>query len=256
MAQSAVDPAAAHRASSGRFRAEPAAPTTRAVNLLLIVDDEPFRSSLLALATELGLDPRVEATASDAIRTYRSDWIPHLIVLDQLMPRSELYATIRANRAAFGVPVLAITGDAGPAEPLPEPGALLLGRHAAIAEIRRLARQPRSSNAVVAIGPLSIDRASWTASLHDMPLRLNPDEVSTLALLMEHEEAVVHRRTLVAALGGLLRDLDPRIIDVHVVRLMVALGIGSPVTIERSHDREGYRLRRAGRWAAAEARDG
>ena len=53
-----------------------------------------------------------------------------------------------------------------------------------------------------------------------------------------------HRRTLVSALGGLQRDLDPRIIDVHVVRLMVALGAGSPVTVERSHDREGYRLRR------------
>jgi DNA-binding response OmpR family regulator len=244
MAQSAVDPAAAYRASSGRVRAEPATPATRVVNLLLIVDDELFRSSLLALATELGLDTRVEVTAADAIRSYRSNWTPHLIVLDQLMPRSELYATVRANRAAFGVPVLAITGDIGSVEPLPEPGALLLGRHAAIAEIRRLARQPRSGNAVIAIGPLSIDRACWTASFHDVPLRLNPDEVSTLVLLMEHEGAVVHRRTLVSALGGLQRDLDPRIIDVHVVRLMVALGAGSPVTVERSHDREGYRLRR------------
>ena len=60
--------------------------------------------------------------------------------------------------------------------------------------------------------------------------------------MLNHGEAVA-RRTLIASIGGVLRDLDPRIIDVHVVRLMVKFGPTSQVRIDRTPDREGYLLR-------------
>lgn len=213
-------------------------------NLLMIADDEPFRNRLLELAAELELDVRSEATAVDAILAYRATWVPHAVVLDQLMPRSEYYAASRALRSAFGVPVLAVTGETLSSDLIPEPGVLLLSRSAALAELRRLARRIESDASRLTIGPLTLDLLTCTAALNGMPLRLAPDESSTLALLMQHEGSVVHRRTLVAAIGGIQRDLDPRIVDVHVVRLMVKLGSGTPVSIERSQDREGYILRR------------
>jgi DNA-binding response OmpR family regulator len=211
--------------------------------LLLIVDDEPFRNRLLDLVEELGLHARQETTAVDAILAYRANWTPHAIVIDQLMPRGEYYAALRALRSAIGVPVLAVTGETRSPDHLLEPGVLLLGREAALAEIRRLTHAVDSGESVLTIGSLTLDRARCIAALDGSPLRLSPDEATTLSMLMQHEGSVVHRRTLVAAVGGLQRDLDPRIIDVHVVRLMVKLGSGSPVLIEHSQDREGYILR-------------
>jgi DNA-binding response OmpR family regulator len=213
-------------------------------NLLIIVDDEPFRSRLLDLAGDLGIDVRSERAAVEAILAYRATWAPHAIVLDQLMPRSEYYAASRALRSAFGVPVLAVSSETLSTDHIPEPGVLLLSRTATLAEIRRLCTRTDGGACAHTIGPLVLDRMTGAATHNGMPLRLTPDEVSTLAILMEHEGSIVHRRTLVAAIGGIQRDLDPRIIDVHVVRLMVKLGTGAPVSILRSPDREGYVLRR------------
>jgi two-component system response regulator MtrA len=239
MAQSIVNSAGLACASDATSRRE----TDTDHRLLVIVDDEPFRNRLLALAEELGVQARQETAAIDAILAYRANWMPHAIVIDQLMPRSEYYAAIRALRSAFGVPVLAVTAESRSTDQMPEPGVLLLGREAAIAEIRRLTHNGASDGAVISIGSLSLDRTGHAATLRGIPLHLPPDEASTLALLMRHAGSVIHRRTLVSALGGLQRDLDPRIIDVHVVRLMVKLGSNAPVSIERSQDREGYILR-------------
>ena len=52
----------------------------------------------------------------------------------------------------------------------------------------------------------------------------------------------VSRRTLVAAVGGLGFDLDPRVVDIHVVRLMLAIGEDAGVRIMRTADRAGYVL--------------
>jgi two-component system response regulator BaeR len=242
MAQSLLNTAGHARASviAPRFRGESI--SGRHHKLLLIVDDEPFLNRLLALADELSVDVRQEMASVDAILAYRLNWTPQAIVIDQLMPRSEYYAAIRALRSAFGVPVLAITAEFRSADQMPEPCVLLLGREAAIAEIRRITRCVDGDQAVMSIGALTLDQVHYDATLNGARLRLSPDEATTLALLMQHVGSVVHRRTLVSALGGQQRDLDPRIIDVHVVRLMVKLGSGSPVTIERSQDREGYML--------------
>lgn len=212
--------------------------------LLLIVDDEPFRRQVDGLADELDLDTRSETAAVDAILTYRSTWVPDAIVLDQLMPRGEYYATARALRSAFGVPVLAISSDPHVRDLIPEPGVLLLSRSAALSEVRRLARYVENGAACLTIGPLHLDLTGGMVTLHGVSLRFNPDELTTLSLLMRHEGSVVHRRTLAAAIGGIHRDLDPRIVDVHVVRLMVQLGGERTVSIERSPDQEGYTLRR------------
>jgi DNA-binding response OmpR family regulator len=242
MAQSLLNTAGHARASviAPRFRGESI--SGRHHKLLLIVDDEPFLNRLLALADELSIDVRQEMASVDAILAYRANWIPQTVVIVQLMPRIEYYAALRALRSAFGVPVLAITAKFRSTDRMPEPGVLLLGREAAIAEIRRVTRCVDGDHAVMSIGTLTLDQVHRDATLNGARHHLSPDEATALALLMQHAGSVVHRHTLVSALGGLQRDLDPRIIDVHVIRLMVKLGSGSPVTIERSRDREGYVL--------------
>jgi DNA-binding response OmpR family regulator len=60
--------------------------------------------------------------------------------------------------------------------------------------------------------------------------------------MLNHDEAV-SCRTLIASIGGVQRDLDPGVIDVHAARLMVKFGSTPELRIEQTPDREGYLLR-------------
>lgn len=211
--------------------------------LLVIVDDAPFRRQLLDTAAELELDARQEDDPARAIVTFRTNWLPHLVVFDQLLPRPEFYIAASALRSTFGATVVAISSDPLTTGAPLEPGVLLESRQAALAEVHRLAGDDDSPQ-LLNIGRLAIDTAAHVALLDRHDLLLTGDEFSTLAALMRSEGRVVTRRALLAALGGFPRDLDPRVVDVHVVRLMVKLGPAAPVAIERSHDREGYILKR------------
>jgi len=71
---------------------------------------------------------------------------------------------------------------------------------------------------------------------------LAPEEAAALRLLMQHAGEYVTRQTLLSAVIQAHRDLDPRIIDVYLVRLMVKLESATPFRISRSQHFDAYRL--------------
>src|SRR6478735_3360710 len=211
--------------------------------VLIISDDELHRSLLRTEACNDGLDTRVAPDATRAIEVLQSDWTPDAIVVDQLMPRAEHYAVVRALRSVFAVPVFVVSDMPLSSTFSFDQGVFFRSRLAVISEIRQLnALAAREVDLIVA-GNLQLDMRSSQAIFHDRVIDLSRDEAATLAALMLNHGEAVARRTLIASIGGVLRDLDPRIIDVHVVRLMVKFGPTSQVRIDRTSDREGYLLR-------------
>jgi DNA-binding response OmpR family regulator len=213
------------------------------VRMLIISDDEQHRGLLRSEACNDGLDTRVAPDANRAIEAHQTDWTPDAIVVDQLMPRAEHYAVVRALRSAFAVPVFVVSDMPGSATFPFDHGVFFISRLAVIAEIRHLnTLAARDVDRIIA-GLLQLDTRKSQAIIHDRVIDLTRDESATLAVLMLNIGESVTRRTLVASIGGVQRDLDPRIIDIHVVRLMVKFGPTSQVRIERTPDREGYLLR-------------
>src|SRR5665648_41100 len=114
------------------------------------------------------------------------------------MPRSERYASIRALRAAFGVPMLVVSNEPLAADSVLERGVILLSRHAIISEARHLDAFGEGAPPILTVGPLLLDRRTGVARIHHRELHLTQDEATTLAALMTHPGEIVNRRALIA----------------------------------------------------------
>jgi DNA-binding response OmpR family regulator len=122
-------------------------------------------------------------------------------------------------------------------------GVLFLSRNAVVHEIRHLISLAARNAGRITAGNLLLDTRTSRAIFHDRVIDLTWDETAILAALMLNHGEAVSCRTLIASIGGVQRDLDPRVIDVHVARLVVKFGPTSEVRIEQTPDREGYRFR-------------
>ena len=118
------------------------------VRLLIISDHERHRSELRTEAEQAGFDIRIAPDASRAIESDRLDWNPDAVLLDQLLPRSDQYAAIRALRSAFGVPAFVVS-DAGDA-------AYPFDRDVHLSPRQQIIAEARLFNAVVTSTPPTI----------------------------------------------------------------------------------------------------
>ena len=210
------------------------------VRLLIISDHERHRSELGTEAEQAGFDIRIAPDASRAIESDRLDWNPDAVLLDQLLPRSDQYAAIRALRSAFGVPAFVVS-DAGDAAYPFDRDVHLSPRQQIIAEARLFNAVVTSTRRYLTFGDLKLDTCTGLVTSSGRAINLSRDEATTLSVLIMNQGTGVSRRSLASAIG-VQRDLDARIVDVHVVRLMVKLGDASAGHIERTPDRQGFQL--------------
>jgi DNA-binding response OmpR family regulator len=219
--------------------------------VLLIADDPQHIAAHLSDAEACGWGVRIAKSAEEAVETDWAGWAPDVALFDILLPRAELYRAFGAVRTIFGAPIAVVVDrdDMITATVRGDRGVVPLGRAGAINELRHLARTAVAGSVLTA-GPLSLSLASRVARIGTRALMLSDDEAATLCCLMSSAGEAVSRRTLVAAIGGLGFDLDPRVVDIHVVRLMLAIGEDAGVRIARTADRAGYVLHVAGGSAA------
>ena len=224
---------------------------------ILVVDDEADIVALVAYhMLKAGYRVSTASGGAEAIVAARHEH-PALIVLDLMLPGVSGYdvlQTLRSEAATRDVAVLMLTAKSDEqdrirglslgaddylAKPF-SPQELVL-RTAAI--LRRVKAGGGSSNDLLSLGPISIDRAAHRVAVESSPVELTPTEYKLLLLLAERRGRVQSRARLLETVWDAAPDIQTRTVDMHVQRLRSKLGsAGDMIETVRGF---GYRLNSA-----------
>ncbi len=216
----------------------------RAVPVVLLVEDD---ATLLADATAVlerdGFSVLTAVDGEGALSLAHGPIQPDIVVVDLLLSTFDCYVMCRVLRSAFGVPVILTTtftsrfsGVADDVVARPLDLAHLVSR------IRALLNRAQPSVEVIRAGDLMVLPRAAQAFLGDRELNVTADEVALLARLAATADRPVRKSDLRGALRGVASDSDPRIVDVHLVRLMVKLEGATSVRLRRSPSGDAYIL--------------
>ncbi|MCS6995918.1 MAG: phosphate regulon transcriptional regulator PhoB [Casimicrobiaceae bacterium] len=224
---------------------------------ILIVEDEPTIAELVALhCNHAGMAPQVVHAVLDA-RDIVDEKLPDLIVLDWMLPDKpgiDFARELRKDERTRDVPILMLTAraeeddkvrgfDVGVDDYLTKP----FSTRELIARIKALLRRaaPENSDAVLCVGPLTLDPLAHRVTGHGRELKMGPTEFRLLRFLLARPDRVFTRQALLDGVWGDHVFIEERTVDVHVRRLRVAL---QPVGLDRMIETVrggGYRLRKA-----------
>lgn len=228
---------------------------TGAVRRILVVDDEPDITALVAyhLAKE-GYRVTTAGTGADALRSAREER-PDLVVLDLMLPGHsgfDVLAELRRREETRDVGVLLLTArkdepdrikglTLGADDYLSKPFSPkeLVLRVAAI--LRRLAAPPVASGGRLTAGPITLDRTAHCVTVGGKDVELTATEFKLLDKLIERRDRVQSRTQLLESVWQAQPDIQTRTVDMHVQRLRTKLGAAGP-WIETVRG-VGYRLR-------------
>ena len=215
---------------------------SHAMPRILVVEDDPDISALIARALERALFDVTVCHAGDAALTVLTTQPPDLLVLDQMLPGIpglEICRVVRATPTLARLPVIMVTArgdeaeritglDAGADDYLPKPFSTgeLVARVRAL--LRRVTPPPETdaaaSSAVVTYGPLVVNSEAHTVTLHGGSVTLTAKEFLFLWYLLQHRGRVLSRDTLLTDVWGYTYTGGTRTVDVHVRRLRAKLG--------------------------------
>jgi len=226
---------------------------------ILVVDDEPDIVALVAYhLAKAGYRVSTAGDGREALDVARRDR-PSLVVLDLMLPELsgfDVLEQLRADDATREVGVLMLTARReepdrirglalGADDYLTKPFSPqeLVLRAAAI--LRRLAGRGHdatvSSDAILHVGPLRIDRSAMSIDLDGRRVELTATEFKLLVTLAERRGRVQARSHLLETVWEAAPDIQTRTVDMHVQRLRSKLGeAGELIETVRGF---GYRLR-------------
>lgn len=195
-------------------------------NLVLLIDDEPKIRRFLRAGFEIHGFSVVEAeNATDGLKAATFN-APDLVILDLALPDLHGSEALERLRSWSNVPVIVLSVAANEDEKVrllqagaddyvvkPFGMAELLAR--SDAALRRYFKSA-TENPVVTVGPLSVDLASRTVSLHNNRIRLTRKEYRLLHILAMHVGLVVtHDQLLKEIWTGNQRD------NIQYLRILV-----------------------------------
>jgi len=206
---------------------------------ILIIEDERDLAELLAFnlgkegfQTIIALDGR---SGLDMARSER----PDIILLDLMLPEMggiDVCKLLRKQENTAGIPVIMVTAkgeeidkvvgfEVGADDYLVKPFSTreLLLRVKAI--LRRSSAE-KPAGKVITAGPLAIDTACHTVTVHGEDLLLTTTEFKLLLILAERQGRMQSREQLLRDVWGYSHTADTRTVDTHITRLRNKLGDG------------------------------
>jgi two-component system, OmpR family, KDP operon response regulator KdpE len=155
--------------------------------------------------------------------------MPHLVILDLMLPGLSGLQVCRSLRAMSPAPILVLSArgeeatkvqalDLGADDYLTKP----FGMGELPARVRALLRRPASSVDAVTplhVGPLDLDPSTHEARRSGTLLDPTPREFEVLAYLMQHADKVVTHRLLLATVWGPNYESETQILRVFINRL-------------------------------------
>jgi two-component system phosphate regulon response regulator PhoB len=221
---------------------------------ILIVEDEAAIAELLSInLRHAGFEVTVAADAEQAEAAV-DQVLPHLVVLDWMLPGRSGHALARQWRLAprtRALPIIMLTAraeeadkvsglDAGADDYLSKPFSMneLLARIRAL--LRR--RSPDALDAAVEVGPLLLNPATRRLSGRGREIRIGATEFKLLHFLMTHPERVHSRTQLLDRVWGDHVFIEERTVDVHIKRLRETLAAVDCQHMIETVRGAGYRL--------------
>ncbi len=230
-------------------------PSTSCEHLVLIAEDEPGISSILAAYLQRdGLRTCMATTGHEALSRFRT-MRPNMVLLDIHMPGMDGLEVLRAIRDASQTPVIMVTALADDIDKLL---GLRLGADdyiskpfnpvEVVARVRAVLRrtESRPGNEPLRVGTIEIDEQNHIAQARvdgerDVPLHLTLAEFRLLACLASQPRRCFSRSTLIEKCLPESDALE-RVIDSHISKLrrkLHAVGQGELIEAVRGI---GYRL--------------
>ncbi len=211
--------------------------------VLLIEDDMPLAETTQQYLEQFGFEVRHEEDGEKGLIAVHTD-PPELILLDLMLPSIdglEVCRRLRMNPLTASIPILMLTArgdeadrvaglELGADDYMPKPYSLreLVARMRAI--LRRVTptsttpetpdrSSGSSSDDVLNVGGLHIDRLSREATHHGEPVELTVTEFELLWLLASRPGQVLTREQLLDQVRGREFEVFDRSIDVHISKL-------------------------------------
>jgi two-component system, OmpR family, phosphate regulon response regulator PhoB len=221
-------------------RAHAAEPNAEMSARILVVDDEPDISALVAyhLARE-SYRVRTAGSGPEALRAIESE-VPDLVVLDLMLPGMsglDVLSELRRRAETESLPVILLTArreeedriaglrhgaDDYLAKPF-APQELVLRVGAVLRRVRQSPPAAGGGGKVYRVGPFSVDTGATRATLNGEGLDLTPTEYRLLQVLIERRGRVQSRRQLLEAVWEVTANIATRTVDMHVQRLRTKL---------------------------------
>ena len=211
-------------------------------NILLIADDHTVRAEIASALVQVRATVKAVPDGAAAVLLASSGWRPDVIVVDLLLSTRDSYVTFRALRQAFGVPIIVAApssmgvGEVDDVFPRPVDVVDLVRR------IEERSGAPSPSIDVIRAGDLLLMPLTGKALLAGEELSVTSDEISLLACLAANAGQEVRKDKLRGVLRGVTADTDPRMVDVHLVRMMVKLESARSVHLRRTPSNDAYVL--------------
>lgn len=202
--------------------------------IVALVDDEKnVRLAVKTLLEKEGFSVQEYANGQLAWDAVSSGTVPDLFILDVMMPVMDGITLLRKIREkGLKTPVMFLTSrdeefdkvlglELGADDYLCKP----FSAKELVARIHVLQRrfvqpaQQSGSGKVISTGRISLDTASYTATVGGEPLILTVTEFRMLQAFMEHQDAVLTRDQLIEAAYPDDTYLNDRAVDCHIKRL-------------------------------------
>lgn len=205
---------------------------------ILAVDDDPeILEMLLRVLSREGMEVEKARSAQEALVSL-TDHTPDILILDINMPGMDgltLCRRLRQDTRFVALPILFLTAlgktddivkglDAGADDYIVKPfkGAELMARVRAL--LRRARRTDLEDGAVLEVGQIRLDSATYQAFVQDKAVQLTATEHRLLRYLMEHANQPISTQHLLEAVWEYPSSVgNPDLVRAHVRNLRCKL---------------------------------
>ena len=224
---------------------------------ILIIEDEPNQADLIQFNLEQDGYEVYKAKDGEEGLTTAHEILPHLILLDWMIPKMsgpDVCRKIRKSQDIKETPIIMISAkseeqdkvfglDLGVDDYISKPYSI----KELLARVRAAIRRPIAvtANDKLQVGSIVMNLKSYKVMINDIDIHLGPTEYKLLLELMKNAGRVISRDQLLDRVWGINADIESRTVDVHIGRLRKALSVASDQNLIRTVRSFGYSLNKS-----------